>query len=433
MPGPDVKATLRTLVYAGVGILLALLVIEIITFSVYLVTQRKVFPYATYRSEMAQQVGAEGLRRVPGLSDAGRIGGTWPEVIHPYLGFVPDPAKFGSTIGDPDQILSRSPDKLIVGVFGGSFAGGLCNYSKGKLREVLQVPGRTVEVLCFGAGGYKQPQQLLALTYVLSLGGSFDVVINVDGFNEVALPVAEGGQGVFPIYPRGWFWRVGSVNDPEALKYLGGLFAIDQQRADVADAFLRYGLYRSTVLSLGWASWDRLMAARKAGVQADLTRYKAGVSKSYAATGPQMSFKDTASLYDFLVRVWRDSSLQMKRLCDANGIAYYHFLQPNQYVAGSKPMAADEAKVAVEVGHPYQSGVVAGYPILQRYGTELAAAGVAFRDLTMVFDHVQEPLYIDNCCHVNRAGYDLVAEAIGETIRADRAPERGGPAASPDG
>lgn len=42
-------------------------------------------------------------------------------------------------------------------------------------------------VLNLGQGGWKQPQQLLALNYFLSLGQRFDVIVNLDGFNEIAL------------------------------------------------------------------------------------------------------------------------------------------------------------------------------------------------------------------------------------------------------
>jgi hypothetical protein len=40
-------------------------------------------------------------------------------------------------------------------------------------------------------GGYKQPQQLMALNWFMALGGEFDIVINLDGFNDVALPALE--------------------------------------------------------------------------------------------------------------------------------------------------------------------------------------------------------------------------------------------------
>jgi len=116
--------------------------------------------------------------------------------------------------------------------------------------------------------------------------------------------------------------------------------------------------------------------------------------------------------------LWRDSSVQMQRLCDANGIVYEHFLQPNQYVPASKPMAAEEQRTALTTGD-YQKGVVRGYPFLAEQGENLRRAGVRFHDLTMMFKEVPEPVYRDTCCHLTGPGYRMVAGAIGELTARD--------------
>jgi hypothetical protein len=129
-----------------------------------------------------------------------------------------------------------------------------------------------------------------------------------------------------------------------------------------------------------------------------------------------MTFADDQSYYAYLARVWKNSSLQMKFLCETNGIAYDHFLQPNQYVEGSKPMTPRELRL---IANPEQYGraVVLGYPHLRQEGEELGKAGVRFHDLTMVFKDVGDPLYNDGCCHLNADGYRRIARAIGESIR----------------
>ncbi len=60
----------------------------------------------------------------------------------------------------------------------------------------------------------------------------------------------------------------------------------------------------------------------------------AAISHAYAVTGPAYTYTTEDELYNDLVLMWKRSSLQMKALCDANNIRYYHFLQPNQYVEG---------------------------------------------------------------------------------------------------
>ena len=44
--------------------------------------------------------------------------------------------------------------------------------------------------------GYKQPQQALVLAYFLSIGQPFDLVINIDGLNEVALSPLNNQQNL---------------------------------------------------------------------------------------------------------------------------------------------------------------------------------------------------------------------------------------------
>jgi hypothetical protein len=107
----------------------------------------------------------------------------------------------------------------------------------------------------------------------------------------------------------------------------------------------------------------------------------------------------------------------MDQVCRANGIAYYHFLQPNQHLPGTKRIGQEESRRALWGAHRlYRSAVRRGYPRLIAEGKELARSGVRFHDLTTIFADHPEPLYIDNCCHVSPEGYRIIAKAIGKTI-----------------
>lgn len=404
----------RALLVCG-GIALALIATEVLVYLGYWAVRGQRFPREHYRSAMVEQRNGSGTR--PAAAGAGEWGHL---AVHPYLGFVPDPAEMQghTTIGDPSQILPRSDTGLVVGVFGGSFAAGLCAFARAELTRVLARPGKGVRLICMGAGGYKQPQQFMALAYMLAQGAHFDLVINVDGFNEVVLPPLDNlTQGVAPIYPRAWFWLVGNVLDPDALKLLGAISVVDRERRDWADAFLSWRLHHSALLALVWERRDRRFGSERDGLVAELLERKIEQRKSYATTGPAMAFPDDRSLDDYDVRIWRDASRQMKLLCDANGIAYHHFLQPNQHVPGSKPMGPEELRLAGP--GPYRDAVVRGYPLLRQQGEGLRRSGVRFHDLTMLFKDVQDTLYSDGCCHLNPAGYARIARAIGDSIQSD--------------
>jgi len=133
-------------------------------------------------------------------------------------------------------------------------------------------------------------------------------------------------------------------------------------------------------------------------------------------TGPRVDFSSDAELYDYLVDIWKQSSLQLNRLCEANGIRYYHFLQPNQYVEGSKALTAEERHQAFTEDHPYRAGVEEGYPRLVRAGVELREHGVRFVDLTRVFADETASLYVDDCCHFNETGNLLIADRVAREL-----------------
>ena len=93
--------------------------------------------------------------------------------------------------------------------------------------------------------------------------------------------------------------------------------------------------------------------------------------------------------------------MQLAALSQANDIAYFHFLQPNQYLKGSKRLTEWEQKNAFNANweYPWKKAVRAGYPLLSKAGERLRASGVEFFDLTMAFEKELGNIYKDSCCH----------------------------------
>jgi hypothetical protein len=71
---------------------------------------------------------------------------------------------------------------------------------------------------------------------------------------------------------------------------------------------------------------------------------------------------------------------------------------------------------AVYEPQPHGQAISRGYPLLVRAGNELREQGVDFHDLTMLFANVEEPLYVDQFCHYNARGNELLARAVAEKI-----------------
>lgn len=404
--------------------------VEAASFSLYYFARNKVFSFEENQAERnvviaspskpiykAQQIG-----EIVGHNVAGQ---EYYEVLHPYLGFVLDPVR-GDEVSDygfPDldvapYVLNDSP--FVIGIFGGSFAAATARLADDVLINKLQTNPlfreKDVFVLGVAMGGYKQPQQLLSLAYLLFLGVQFDVVINLDGFNEIALPPIDNiPKNVFPFYPRSWYQRAIS-SDPKGLALLSKHEELTKKRSEWAAVFSHTILRWSVTANVFWRAYDNVLFKKIQNNRQSAQSFRSSGDPGYTVTGPRFDFTNENELYAALVEAWASASAQMHKITAANGGIYLHFLQPNQYVKNSKPMRKEEREVAFRHGHVYQKGVELGYPLLSEAGKKLIRQGILFKDLTNIFANRPEALYVDDCCHLGRPGYGIVAVEIAKTI-----------------
>ncbi|HET6324005.1 MAG TPA: hypothetical protein VFG04_04850 [Planctomycetaceae bacterium] len=352
--------------------------------------------------------------------------------VHPYFGFVrrpkepPDPAAlpingFGF-VDSKSPIQHREKGKVIVGMLGGSLAEEFCESSlpefEAQLRKFPRFADKEFVFVRLAISGYKQPQQMLVVNYLLALGAQFDLIVNIDGFNELALPVVENAPaGVFPSFPRDWGVRVLERRDTALLRRMGEVVYLQETDRAWARRFAALPWCYSPTARLVWSVRHEWLS------RAILAGYRSTIDlrekhRSFTAQGPSESFADLPALLKHCVGVWKRSSLELAKVCDGVGIEYYDFLQPNQYLPGSKPMGNDERSMTVEEKYPARAAVETGYPMLIEAGRELSAAGVRFHDLTQIFAHETQPTYRDNCCHLNPTGNELLAVAMAKAIGA---------------
>lgn len=378
-----------------------------------------------------------------GLMRTGKSAGTPAEAIHPYLGWVLNPQGNSSSrlfdrtipvnsLGFSDEehgIPRRRPDRIVVAITGGSVAWQVSVAGEKLLRqELAQDPrfqGKTLQLVRLAMSGYKQPQQLLALTYMLALGAEFDVLVNIDGYNEVALTIAENAEaGIFAAYPRMWSARMQDVVDPRKQSLSYRLFQARGLRQQIAEDRLHSWLRSSPTLNLIWLIRHKRLEHQIVEFEFELRQQKFRQGAGFAAVGPGQLYQGLAGLHAHVVDLWANSSLQMQRLCQENGIAYLHILQPNQYLPDSKPMTAKEREKFVFPDQEYGHAIQAVYPLMIKRGAILQENGVDLHDLTMLFRQVQEPIYADPFCHYNQRGNDLLAKAIADAIKAGLDRER---------
>ncbi|MDB5385906.1 MAG: hypothetical protein JWM11_1552 [Planctomycetaceae bacterium] len=356
------------------------------------------------------------------------------EVNHPYVGWTRNPGfhspelfegrefqpnDFG-LVDEGSPIRKRSPDKIIVAVAGGSVSWQMTASGEGAfLRELRRQPrfqGKQVELVRLAVSGFKQPQQLMLLTFLLSLGAEFDVLVNIDGYNETALhPVENALGGVFPPYPRAWRARLSDTINLQDLQTKAALLSSIARRRARSKWYRQLPFQDSATINFLWLSLHHRYLQQE--VEWNMKVLAAQLERpGYQVLGPKQTFRDDAEMFDYLVEYWAQCSRQMRLLCQANSIQYYHVLPPNQYLAGSKPQMTEQEKTVAFLESKYSATATRAYPLLVKKGQELRNEGLKFYDLTQLFSAVDEPTYIDNFCHYNVAGNALFAAAVAKIL-----------------
>ena len=75
-------------------------------------------------------------------------------------------------------------------------------------------------------------------------------------------------------------------------------------------------------------------------------------------------------------------------------------------------MSGEELLAAYKPDGSNGSAAIKGYPLLRQFNRDLPGQGINYFDLTGIFVDRPETLYIDDCCHLNPRGYELLAAAM---------------------
>jgi hypothetical protein len=376
------------------------------------------------------------------------------EAVHPYFGFTHAPGtpfEIPESLREPGAAPARlttnnfgfvSPhaypfrktgnNQVVVGLFGGSVGVWFCTVGAPRLVERLQqhVYFRDKEIvpLCFSHEGYKQPQQALVLAYFLSIGQAFDLVVNIDGFNDVALAALNAGRGLESSMP--------SVQHMDPLVAIINQSALTPEKLASLAAIVN-GRQRLT------ERLDRIRSNRIAAVnlllersyQRELDQYvrELGRFSNLPSNPPENALVQVAPAdkgashgvpFSTLASHWTAASRLMRDMLAAQGAAYVHVLQPNQYET-TRRFSDAEAAVALSDSSPYKNSVEQGYPALRDAArTQLTPQQVAFFDATHVFDDEPAPVYMDNCCHYTLAGNRRLADFVAASILSTPGPWR---------
>ena len=345
-----------------------------------------------------------------------------PLVLHPYFGFEREPSI--DVIEDETLRFRRGEfdSSFNVLIVGGSVAGIFGRRGTDRLGELLaadpRLAGRQVRFFGHGRGSFKEPQQSFLVQFLLGLGYRLDAVINIDGFNELALGNKNAWDGVNPLYPSGIRYAhlaQGGKADPTDIDLLLDARSALREATQVTESAIASGRLRSAIL--GRQALVRVHGARNRFKEAQEAYGVRVLSRDADAAVRGPSFpRELPQVLALIVGGWESSSRDLNALCAAHGITYLHVLQPTMHDAGSKVLT--EQEIAKDNAHEsWREAVRPGYPMLRAAGARLAAEGVHFLDGSMLFRDVTETMYFD-ACHFRVQGNVMFADLIAPALLA---------------
>lgn len=369
-----------------------------------------------------EQLASGMLSSVPTL-EAGEFAGAPRDelrALSPYYGWESPQSQAALVEQQTFCASAERKNVFLVLVLGGSVAQHMSGgpATAPKFREVLgalpRVAGRDVVVLGWARGSFKQPQQVMLFTYLLALGIVPDALVEIDGFNEVALGNENATLGVHPLHPHWPMWgrlASGRALSPDALDGIAELHTLRGEARELAEgSALRF---TSAVTGTLVSRRAEKLHARFGAAQARLVAKIGSQAGEDPARGPRYT-ADTAVALEECARGWEESSRAMYAACRAHGIPYLHVLQPTLHDENSKPLTAQE----VERGGAAESwitGARRGYPVLREHGAQLVRDGVPFVDLSRLFADFTETAYVD-VCHFHGAAMRKFSDRVAREL-----------------
>ncbi|MFM9264758.1 hypothetical protein [Tychonema sp. BBK16] len=416
----------------AVNLAIAFIALESLSLAFYFITQNQFF----YTRVKKQDQVVEDLERIGVRLDNSII-----ERLHPFFGYVQKQGTFtkkqinlqvnrhGFFSQQEYPFIKTSQNQLIIGIFGGSVANNMAvdeyetKLLSRKLKSYPEFANKEIVVLNFANGGYKQPQQLLILNYFLALGQEFDMVINIDGFNEVALSNLNNKSQLDIAMPSVQHVQplADLANDnlsPEVMASIVKISENKKQLKTIIDQLQNCQLALCHVVN---SIHIKLLLK---DYQQAIIKYDKQVKKSKADTQNRGTvyipksdtILDSASAFRKMVSMWQESSLMMNQVALTRNIKYFHFVQPNQYYPTKRVFTEKEREFAIVKDSPYIEGVTKGYPLLLSKVDDLQKAGVNIFSGVNILDNTKETVYKDSCCHYNLVGQELFANYISSSI-----------------
>ena len=248
------------------------------------------------------------------------------------------------------------------------------------------------------------------------------MVINIDGFNEVALSHQNNLEKIELHLPSIQHILPLTRLASDDLSVIKAIVEISELKNNLSTAInklescklaLCHGL-RSLQLKGLLDSYQKEILKYDEQVARNSSKIDGSDSLVYLNKIPEVLADEIA--FDKIGKNWYESSLAMSQILAERNIWYFHFIQPNQYYPTERVYSPEE-KIFIIENHPYAIGVRKGYPVLLSKINSLKEARVNIFNGVNIFDREKEIVYRDACCHYNFIGDTILENYIANSIK----------------
>ena len=369
---------------------------------------------AAFLAKIPAHDGASGTKDVRSALE--RVNGA-AFTLHPFLGYTFRPSHEGTNAqgfygGVSSLPYEASDDELVVGVFGGSVAMQVAD-ARERIAAILLPAAREkgysrVTVMSLAIGGWRQPQHFAAMVRWLD---EVDVVVLVEGFNEVI----HLGDWHLARQPAEFPWSAvyaTLARQPSTGETLdrADLIRLHARAARVTRLLDRPILRSSAFAHLVWRVW-----AARHETKVESLRHELENAGAFDGVTPEPNESAIARRRDDYFVWWHELLLYSDAIARLRGKPFFHFVQPNQYDRGSKPLSPEERESYTR-NTAWFDEVTPRYAIVERMSERLRAEGVDSTYLGRLFAGTSDTVYVDDCCHFNRLGIDVLAGAVARHV-----------------
>lgn len=299
-------------------------------------------------------------------------------------------------------------DEFVIGVFGGSIAKWFSLQSSALLEKLLSDHlKKKVVVLNFSMGGMKHPQQGQILSYLLQIGQKLDMVLNIDGLNEIIFGKNNDKHNLEMTWP--------SIHMISALGAAISKDINDRNNLKILLKASRYKKWRDSINSLKHNKWiapiggildsfEDFFRSTESKILQQIQIDPEKLDSDMLILPKAFLTTDESNPTAQLVR----SSIFLNNLSTAYLTKYIHVLQPNHHL-GNKVMSKHE-KVLFEHAQEIFSSLREEHGDIVTHGVDkLKKEKITLINATGIFDNISESVYCDSSGHLNQRGNELLA------------------------